>query len=169
MENLTINTCKLFIDKHKVLLLLVLIIFFIILEIKNFETLILIVILIFVFYFKDTILKKIKNFPVEKFTNNDYNNYYDNLRINNNVEISEDTNELNNLRQTVNNPSGNNLPGNNFINDISINNCEKDKTNLNNKISRNNKVTNHLISNGKYDNQYTKKHLERILISPKLS
>ena len=165
MENLTINTSKLFIDKHKVLLLILLVIFFNILEIKNFETLIIIVIIILVFYFKDTILKKIKNLSVEKFTNNNYyDNYYDNLKINNNLEIREDINELNHLRQSVNNPSGNNIPGSKFINDISINNCENDKTNtnFNEEISRKNKVTNHLISNGKYDNQYTKKHLERI-------
>lgn len=160
MENLTINTGKLFIDKHKLLLLLILIIFFIILEIKKLETLIIIVIIILVFYFKDTILKKIKNLSVEKFTNN---NYYDNLKINNNLEIREDINELNNLRQSVNNPSGNNIPGSKFINDISINKCENDKTNtnFNEEISRKNKVTNYLISNGKSNNQYTKKYLER--------
>ena len=164
MENLKINTGKLFIDKNKILILVSLIIFFLILEIKSLETLMIIICIVLIFIYKDKILKKIKSLQIEKFINNNKSN---DLEMTNNfvknLNISEDHNEINRQIYTVNNPAGNNIPGSKFINDLDINECSKEKSDisLDNEINKTNKIMNHLINNDDKNKKFTKKYLER--------
>ena len=168
--DLTLKHIKIFINKNKLILLLLLFIFLIILEINNLEILVIILVIILIYYFKYPILEKLKSFSVENFKNTKPKDieYTNKIILNDNID--ESMNELNIPKINTDNPAGNGLPGNKFIDKININNCEdnKDYINLDDTLERKNKIIDNTIQNGKYKNQYTKKYLERTFyIAPK--
>ena len=121
-----------FLYKYK---LIILIIILIILEINNFEIFIVISLIVLLFTFKNNIIDFFKNNNIEKF-----NDYCKSNIINKNNIINDSQNESYIFEQSLDNPAGNNLAGEKFIDNI-INNDSDSDNNIDNNI------TDYLIDN----------------------